>query len=223
MKKVRIGLVVAMCGLSSSAALSALKSETDGFGRIRWGERPSRVEGLVHDPAASEALEESMRQRYGAAPSGAMQSFSRSRDTTEFGGVVLTKVSYQFYRGRFASATLHYVDTTKTEEGLAHYKAQSGVETAPQGYGSHKRMEAVLKDMFGEPTEGASGLIKFSRGVGGRFAYRGEATIIVAECSGAGRMNCSVTFSSKEIEAQAESEFSSLASKRSASLQESKQ
>ncbi len=158
-----------------------------------------------------------MRQRYGAAPSGAMQSFSRSRDTTEFGGVRLTKVSYEFYRGRFVSATLHYVDTTKTEEGLAHYKAQSGGQTAPQGYGSHKRMEAVLKDMFGEPTEGASALIKFSRGVGGRFAYRGEATSIVAECSGAGRMNCSVTFSSKEIEAQAANECTGLANERSGS------
>jgi hypothetical protein len=55
-----------------------------------------------------------------------MQAFVRSGGTTEFGGVGLNKVSYQFYRGRFVSATLHYVDTTKTEEGLAHYRAQPG-------------------------------------------------------------------------------------------------
>lgn len=223
MKKVSMAIALAMCGLSSSAVVSAIKSETDGFGGIRWGEQLSAAHGLVEDAAASEAMSVAMRQRYGTDLSGALQSFSRSGDTTEFGGVALTKVSYQFYRGRFASATLHYVDTTKTEEGLAHYRAQAGAETAPKGYGSHKRMEAALRDLFGEPTEGASGLIKFSRGVGGRFAYRGEATRIVAECSGGALLECSVTFSSIVIEAMAAKEFTSLASERTASREAGKQ
>jgi hypothetical protein len=84
-------------------------------------------------------------------------------------------------------------------------------------------MEMALRDMFCEPTEGASALLKFSRGVGGRFAYRVDGTSIVAECSGAVLLECTVTFSSREIEAQASKECASLAGDQSVSAQVRKQ
>jgi len=214
----------ALIGAAAAGSVMAapFQNEPDGFREIKLGTAISAAPDLVEAQNASWLWAANMERRYGASAPGALKSYFRKDDKREFAGLPVRLVAYNFYRDRFVSTTLYYDDTTKTGPAQAYDRMHNIGEAPPAGHDAHKKMDSALRKYFGDPTEGATGLMRFAMGIGGRTAYRGDVTDVVAECTGGPKMDCSVTFSSKEIEGEAAKEFAGIAKDRGAARQAEK-
>jgi hypothetical protein len=199
-----VAAVICLLSFPITPAL-AFENETDGFRGIPWGAAPSSVEGLVPDSQTASDFESVARDEGLTLKDFPLESYRRPSDKMEFAEAEMGRISYQFYKGRFARAILAFPDSRYTGVGQSYAQMHDIGSPPPRFYESKKHVDDALKKYFGRPTTQPKFLLKLAVGAD-RVEYKGAMTTIVADC-GADHTKCALTFTSTRIGAELDKDF----------------
>lgn len=199
-------VIAVICLLSFPICTAqAFDNEPDGFRGIPWGAAPSSVEGLLPDPETTGDFEGVARDEGLTLRGFPLESYRRPSDKMEFGDAEITRISYQFYKGRFVRAILAFPDSRNTPLGESYARMHELGSPPPRYYESKNRVDDALKKYFGRPTTQPKFLLKLAVGAD-HVEYKGATTTIVADCV-ANHTKCALTFASTVIGAELDKDF----------------